>query len=232
MPPPNMKNYRRAVKKEGPSAREILQQRSQLLALAPASERPLAPTFSCLPGVCRYRKPTPSIFFDMSFLTVDQDQITRTASEIDGLPDRIRTHRRKYMAMTDILEAWLIDNVKHYPFPSHISSHYIISNYVEDKSEWEIEPPIENFLNVAEHLAGRIRFTPGVFIFIKDLTATRDLVSAWYTNVQDAEPPSPIGCEVRRKTDTHVRFTDMLRKLFNILEGAPAGRGEGRLVDF
>ncbi|KAK5716214.1 hypothetical protein LTR17_016556 [Elasticomyces elasticus] len=219
------------VRKEGPSAKEILQQRSQLLALAPASERPLTPTFPCLPGVCHYQKPIPSIFFDMSFLAEDQDKFTRTATEIDELPDRIHAHRRKYKAMTNILEVWLIDNVELYPYPAHYASHYITSNWAEDKSEWEIEPPIENFLNVARHLAYRIRFTSSVFTVIKDLIATRDLVSAWYTNVQDAEPPLPIDCAVRRKTDTHVHFTDMLRKLLDILEGAQAESGEGRLVD-
>ncbi|KAK4892264.1 hypothetical protein LTR27_009273 [Elasticomyces elasticus] len=201
------------------SAAAALRRRSQLLALAPASERPLARPFPSLPANCRYRTEVSPIFFDMNFTTVDKRNVTRTAFKIGELPDRIRAHNKKYKAMTDILETWLIDNVDLYPYPDGNS---IIVRWIEDDgtSGWQIEPPIENFLDIAKHLAGRIRFPPGVFIFMRDLIATRDLVSKWYTNVQDAEPLLPIDCAVRRKTDTHVHFTDMLRRLDTILQDA------------
>ncbi|KAK3654418.1 hypothetical protein LTR56_004048 [Elasticomyces elasticus] len=201
------------------SVAAALRRSSQLLALAPASERPLARPFPSLPADCRYRTGVSPIFFDMNFTTVDKRNVTRTASKIGELPDRIRAHNKKYKAMTDILETWLIDNVDLYPYPDGNS---IIVRWIEDDgtSGWQIEPPIENFLDIAKHLAGRIRFPPGVFIFMRDLIATRDLVSKWYTNVQEAEPLLPIDCAVRRNTDTHVHFTDMLRRLDTILQNA------------
>ncbi|KAK5726024.1 hypothetical protein LTR15_004215 [Elasticomyces elasticus] len=181
-----------------------------------APPRPLAPMFEGLPASVQFPVPFPAGFFDPTYTSADVRRITRSQLNITNLPDRIKFFVKRYSAMTRSLEIWLIQNARLHVCPAYSST--IHREEQDDGSTvTEISSPVENYEKLAQYLAEKVRVRPNTIACITVLIATRDLVSAWYTNVQDAEPPLPIECEVRRKTDTHVHFTDMLRRLQTVL---------------
>ncbi|KAK3638253.1 hypothetical protein LTR56_005510 [Elasticomyces elasticus] len=186
---------------------------------------PLAPPFPAVPTTSRYPRPIrfPATFFDMSFTKSDRDRVDRYPYEIRSLPERMDSHIKLYKAMNRILEDWLIDLVSTHKYPGGTSDMIWLVEQKDGSVRSEIER-VGHWLEIANHLAGRTKVLPSIIVFVTDLIATRDLVTKWYTNAQDASPPLPEECRVRRQTNTHIHFTDMLRELCGILEGAQAYR--------
>ncbi|KAK5703766.1 hypothetical protein LTR97_002779 [Elasticomyces elasticus] len=151
----------------------------------------------------------------------DVRRVRRSASDVMHLPDRIKFRVALYTEMTRKIELWLIKNAERHQCSTYSTMVWRVRD--DDGSVViKIKPPIENYMALAEYLTGKVLITPTVVHNIGYLIWVRAFVSAWYTSVQDAEPLLPIDCVVRRKTDTHVHFTDMLRRLHTVLRNAQA----------
>ncbi|KAK5685081.1 hypothetical protein LTS10_003156 [Elasticomyces elasticus] len=183
--------------------------------------RPLASVFPALPASVLYPTPLPVGFTHRTCTPAEMRTMNRSRFNITNLPDRIKFYVRRYSAMTRILELWLIQNAQLHGCPTY--SAMVYREQQDDGSTIrKISAPVENYENLAQYLAEKVRVPPSIIVSIYCLIEVRNFVSVWYTNVQDAEPPLPIDCEVRRKTDTHVHFTDMLRRLHTVLRDAQA----------
>ncbi|KAK3651701.1 hypothetical protein LTR56_005509 [Elasticomyces elasticus] len=209
-------------RQEKQNARSAQPTINQTVSAAPAAPQPrsLAPSLTGLSNI--YADPPPPGFDDNNPTLDDSRELSRSRDKVFGIPDRIKRRVVRYTEMTKLLETWLVTGATSLKYPD-LARHTYEFRRVDGGTiirRTRIKSPTTNYEVFAKYIARTMRFPPNIANNVGYLVRTRTFVSDFYKNVQNKEPKLPAECEVAKKTDRHVYFTDMLIRLREIFMAA------------
>ncbi|KAK5128939.1 hypothetical protein LTR85_000272 [Meristemomyces frigidus] len=153
--------------------------------------------------------------YDQPAFTADDASTVRvTQDEIYNLPRRIFERVAKYTLKTQDLETELISVAAAIAYPglSDVTETYTPKGTRSTRTK--IAAPITNFEKLTAHIT-RTRYVPGRFIdSLKEIIALRAFVSNWYGSLPGITAQSLVA----QKTEQHLAFVAMLRRLLPVME--------------